>query len=149
MTAWALMMSHKEESFYENVQKRSEDPEHVKALRKGTVRSRDSIFPQTLEQLPKEYSVRLCQVISRCLRYNPARRMSLEKLRRVSDDNLSRLDRMYGDEIRKDKDAIAEEFRLEYTKEDSDEWAQYAIGQEFAPPRKRRKTDSAGEFKRD
>ena len=146
MTAWALMMAHKEESLYENVQKRSEDPDHVEDLRKGNVRSRDSIFPQTLEELPKEYSVRLCQVISRCLRYNPERRMSLEKLRRVSDDNLSRLDRMYGDEIRKDKDAIAEEFRLEYTTEDSDEWAQYAIGQEFAPPRKRRKTDSAGEF---
>jgi hypothetical protein len=49
--------------------------------------------------------------------------MSLEKLRRASDDNLSRLDRMYGDEIRKDKDAIADEFKLEYTTEDSDEWA--------------------------
>jgi hypothetical protein len=146
MTAWALMMAHKEESFYENIQKRSEDPEHVQDLRDGTVGSRDSIFPQTLEQLPKEYSVRLCQVISRCLRYNPERRMSLEKLRRASDDNLSRLDRMYGDEIRKDKDAIADEFKLEYTTEDSDEWARYAIGQDFVPPRKRRKTDSAGEF---
>ena len=72
--------------------------------------------------------------------------MSLEVLRRVSDDNLSRLDRMYGEEIRKGRDAIADEFKLEYAKEDSDEWAQYAIGQEFVPPRKRRKTDSAGEF---
>jgi hypothetical protein len=146
MTAWALMMAHKEESFYENVQERSKDPEHVKDLRNGTVGSTDSIFPQTLEEIPQEYSVRLCQVISRCLRYNPERRMSLEKLRRVSDDNLSRLDRMYGEEIRKGKDAIADEFKLEYTNEDSDEWAQYAIGQEFVPPRKRRKTDSAGEF---
>ena len=146
MTAWALMMAHKEESFYENIQKRSEDPEHVQDLRDGTVGSRDSIFPHTLEELPKEYSVRLCQVISRCLRYKPERRMSLEKLRRATDDNLSRLDRMYGDEIRKDKDAIADEFKLEYTTEDSDEWARYAIGQDFVPPRKRRKTDSAGKF---
>ncbi|KAB2104273.1 hypothetical protein AG0111_0g7847 [Alternaria gaisen] len=146
MTAWALMMAHKEENFYEHVQERSRDPDHVDDLRDGTAGSKDSIFPQTLEEIPEEYSVRLCQVISRCLRYNPKRRMSLEVLRRVSDDNLSRLDRMYGEEIRKGKDAIADEFKLEYTKEDSDEWARYAISQEFVPPRKRRKTDSAGEF---
>ena len=75
------MMAHKEESFYENVKERSKNPEHVQNLRDGNVGSRDSIFPQTLGEIPAEYSVRLCQVISRCLRYNPKRRMPLEVLR--------------------------------------------------------------------
>ncbi|KAL1794393.1 hypothetical protein ACET3X_007814 [Alternaria dauci] len=142
MTVWALMMAHTGMNVYEEVQELSEDPKHVRRLKENKIKSKDSIFPQMLEDLPKEYSVRLCQVLSRCLRYNPKERMSLEILQKASEDNLSRLDRMYGDEIRKQEDAIADEFKLAYTTEDSEEWAQYAIGQKFVPPRKRRKADN-------
>ncbi|KAG9186085.1 NIMA-related kinase 2 [Alternaria panax] len=146
MTAWGLMMAHKGENVYENAQKRSENAEHVDDLKNNTAKSKDGALPETLEELPKEYSVRRCQAISRCLRYTSKHRISLEALQNVINDNLSRLDRMYGDEVRKQSDAIADEFKLEYTTEDSDECARHAIGQKFEPPRKRRKIDGASAY---
>ncbi|KAI4667087.1 uncharacterized protein J4E79_001770 [Alternaria viburni] len=145
MTAWALMVAHKdsEETFYKRAKDRTDNWYSNEKLREGNV-GKDGVFPTMLEDLPKEYSVRLCKLVSSCLRYHPKRRPSLDRLRQDIDRNLSKLDRMYGDEIHKPVDAIAQDFKLEFSKDDSNEWALYAPGKEHVSFRKRRKRANTG-----
>ncbi|KAI4633858.1 uncharacterized protein J4E87_001024 [Alternaria ethzedia] len=148
MTTWALMVAHnKGTDFYDEADERCKTWVYNDELKKGNVSQKEGIFPRRLSELPKEYSVGLCEVVSECLRYDPDGRPSLEKLRKVIDDQLARLDRMYGDEIKKPEGTIVDDFKLAYTPEESDTWAQFALGQTVEPPRKRRKTDDAGAFK--
>jgi hypothetical protein len=146
MTAWALMVAHEDKDFYGEAVARCKKWKDLDALRNGNIDLTESIFPHSLDKLPEEYSVSLCQLISDCLRYNPENRPSLKIMRESVGRHLTKLDRMYGDEIGKAKDTIADEFKLDFETGDSNDWALYAPGQTFEPPRKRRKTDNAGAF---
>jgi hypothetical protein len=84
------------------------------------------------------YSVGLLRFVEHCLRYLPASRPSLAEMKTTIDLNINRLGRLYGAEIRKGQDEIAEDHRVYLTNE-VDKWRPFAIGQDYEPPRKRRK----------
>lgn len=150
LVAWGLMRAYPEEVSEVHAANRQEcESWHgIEKLQKGTITQKDGAFPVELDNLPSGYSVDLCRLIGRCLRYHPSVRPSLPEMMAEIDNNLAKLDRMYSNELRKDQDTIAPGFHLLFTDE-YEQWNAFAIDQPYQPIKKRRKTSNAGEHTAD
>jgi serine/threonine protein kinase len=102
----------------------------------------DASFPNT----PGLYSFGLIRFLQRCLRYKPENRPSLAEMRTTIAENIARLDGLYGDEIMKPKGEI---FQHHVVLTDGvpalDALDAFAMGQQYEPPRKRRRINVENE----
>jgi hypothetical protein len=138
------MEAHENKNFHERTKKICENWVDNQELWYGTLNREASAFPQNLKELPRGYNSDLYEVVSDCLKFHHEERPNLEDLKKTIDNNLAKLDRMYGEEIRKSENSIMDDFKLEYKKEERDEWALFSVGGKFPPPRKRRRVEIPG-----
>jgi hypothetical protein len=82
------------------------------------------------------YSIGLINLIRDCLNYHPDERPDLYTMKSTIDTAISRLDELYGDAIKRPRERTA----MGHTVLLEDErWSAFDIGQQYEPPRKRRK----------
>jgi hypothetical protein len=82
------------------------------------------------------YSIGLIRFVQRCLKFNPEERHTPFEMKLRIDGTVARLDGLYGDEIKKPRDTIAAGHKV--LVEDK-KWQSFDIGQQYEPPRKRRR----------
>ena len=100
---------------------------------------RQGLF-EDLEHHPDIYSSGLIRLIQRCLHYEPESRPELLEMKNIADAQLRRLELLYGDEIKKVKEAIAEPHRV-WSSAVGEPAKPFAIGSRHSSPRKRRRID--------
>jgi hypothetical protein len=82
------------------------------------------------------YSIELINFIHDCLNYHPDERPDLYTMKSTIDTAISRLDELYGDENRKPRERTAMGHTVLV---ENERWSAFDIGQQYEPPRKRRK----------
>jgi hypothetical protein len=103
-------------------------------------RSAGGLLRGDLEQFSGMHTLGLIRLVDQCLQYRPEARPSLQAMKATIDVNLTRLDRLYGNEIKKPAENIAAGHQLHYSK-DVESLKRFAIGQEYVSPNKRRRVD--------
>lgn len=89
---------------------------------------------------PSIYTVALISFVDHCLHYEPTKRPTLREMKAEIDRHVQRFDRLYGDEIKKSKDTISHDHEVRVDTKLMD-FTPYVIGEEYQPPRKRRRID--------
>ncbi|KAH5093731.1 hypothetical protein HBI73_126440 [Parastagonospora nodorum] len=92
------------------------------------------------QEPPDIYSSGLVHLVQRCLNYRPENRPGLPEMKNIVDAKLRRLDLLYGDEIKKVKEAIAEPHKV-WSSAVGEPAKRFAIGSRYDPPRKRRRVN--------
>jgi len=94
-------------------------------------------------EIPGDYSIGLIRFVQHCLRLLPWKRPGLQEMRDTINANLQRLDRLYGDEIKKGQEDLDESHKV-YVSSDIDDYRDFDVGQEYEPPTKRRRVTISG-----
>lgn len=104
---------------------------------------RESTFKNNLLDLPSGFSVELCKLVAGCLYPHPRDRLIVEEVGETARAQLAKLDTMYGAEIKKAYDEIAEapKVRLPRKRGHGD----FAIENKFGSLHKRRRIEQLPE----
>ncbi|KAH7409791.1 kinase-like domain-containing protein [Phaeosphaeria sp. MPI-PUGE-AT-0046c] len=96
--------------------------------------------PSSLNELEPQYSVHLYQTLARCLMTRPDDRYSLDELKKIINLERLRIDRRYGDELKRSHDEMDDDFAVQLTKEQKDSRG-FTLATRFSPAKKRRKVN--------
>jgi hypothetical protein len=88
------------------------------------------------------YSIGLIRIIRDCLQYHPEQRPNLLQMKDIIDSAITRLDNLYGTEIQKLREDTSRYHRVIVEEE---KWAAFDLGQQYEPPRKRRRVSISSE----
>ncbi|KAF1915765.1 kinase-like domain-containing protein [Ampelomyces quisqualis] len=97
-----------------------------------------SFLTDEMDNFSDIHSLGLIRLVNQCLQYRPADRPTLQDMKYKIDANIERLDRMYGDEIKKKGKAIASEHTVLYG-QNNKRRNEFNIGNGYEPPRKRQR----------
>jgi hypothetical protein len=97
----------------------------------------------SISEYEHAYSIGLARLVRRCLRLRPQGRPTLREMKITIDANISRLDGLYGEEIKKRRGTIATGHGVLV---DETSLQAFGIGARYDPPRKRRRIDTAEEL---
>ncbi|KAF2867312.1 kinase-like domain-containing protein [Massariosphaeria phaeospora] len=102
---------------------------------------RNENIMRNYKRLPRDYSMRLFQVIRKCLQLNPDRRIGLEHLRRKIRRQMQMLDGRYPEYTKRKRETLPEYSRVEFVPQEE----QIKRGDKYQRPTKRRRIEPPDE----